>query len=56
MKDFSRQKRAGQRNYTSKKWIGCAKVSFLQGVEVYQGLVGVYQEDYIPSGEKVVPD
>ena len=29
MKDFSRQKRAGQRNYASKKWIGCAKVSFL---------------------------
>ena len=28
-KTFYRQKGAGQRSYTSKKWIGCSKVTFL---------------------------
>lgn len=30
MKDFYIQKGAGQGSYTSKKWIGCGKVIFLQ--------------------------
>lgn len=51
MKDFSRQKRAGQRNYT------CKKVDWLcQGLFLLASEAGVYQEDYIPSGDKVIPD
>ena len=50
MKYLYRQKGVVQGSYTSKKWIRCGKVTFLQGT------AGVYQGDYLTIANQVIPD
>lgn len=50
MKDMYMQKGAGHESYTSKKWICCGKVTFLQG------RAGVYPANYLTSADEMIPD
>ena len=50
MKDFYRQKGAGTRKlYQAKNWVGCGKVSFLQG------RAGVYPADNFTNADQAIP-